>query len=386
MRVLHLIESDGVYGAEQVVLALAAEAAHDRDFPATVGCLVKDAGAPNPLHERAVALGLPAVKIPLRNVQSLYDLARLPQTLRQLGAGLIHAHGYKAAIAGYAAHLVNRIPVVATCHLWFEDSDVKWTYRALTWLERRLYRRFDHVVAVSRPIADQLRAWHVPPDRLSEIRNGIAIDAEARSAEDIAAVRLRCGTPPGTFVAVNVGRLADQKAQADLIDAAARLRERHPQLRVLILGEGHLRPALERQIQGAGLQEAVRLLGFQEHVREYLAIADVFVLPSVDEGLPIALLEALAAEVPVVCTPVGAIPGLLQDGESALFVPVHRVDLLAAAIGRLIEDPALARELARRGLDAVRRDHSAATMYRAYRTVYDKVSAEAGRGHGALRR
>lgn len=385
MRVLHLIESDGVYGAEQVVLALAAEAARDPDFPATIGCLVKDAVAPNALHERAVALGLPAVKVPLRNVQCLYDLARLPRTLRQLGVGLIHAHGYKAAIAGYAAHLVNRIPVVATCHLWFEDSDAKWTYRALTWLERRLYPRFDYVIAVSRPIAEQLRAWHVAPDRLREISNGIAIAAAARSVDDIAAVRLRCGTPPGTFVAVNVGRLADQKAQADLIDAAAIVRERHPELRVLILGEGHLRPALEHQIHSARLDDVVRLLGFQEHVREYLAIADVFVLPSVDEGLPIALLEALAAEVPVVCTPVGAIPGLLQDGASALFVPVHRVDLLAAAIRRLIDEPALARELARRGLEAVRRDHSAAAMYRTYRTVYDQIGAGT-RGHGAFRR
>src|SRR5258708_3658322 len=111
MRVLHLIESDGVYGAEQVVLALAAEAARDGRLPAGIGCLVNDVTAPNALHERATMLGLPAVKIQLRPAQSPYDLARLPGTLRRLGAGLLHTHGYKASIAGYAAGLANRTPV-----------------------------------------------------------------------------------------------------------------------------------------------------------------------------------------------------------------------------------------------------------------------------------
>ena len=169
-RVLHLIESDGVYGAEQVVLALAREAASDARFPATIGCLVKDVSRPNPLHERAVALGLPAVKLRMRTVESPIDLAQLPFRLRGLRTGIIHAHGYKAAIAGYAAHLVSRAPIVGTCHLWFEESESKWTYKWLTRLERRLYPRFAHVIAVSAPIAAQLRRWHVPDGRLTEIR------------------------------------------------------------------------------------------------------------------------------------------------------------------------------------------------------------------------
>jgi glycosyltransferase involved in cell wall biosynthesis len=377
VRVLHLIESDGVYGAEQVVLALARQAADDDRFPATIGCLVKNPTEPNPLHDRARALGFPSFKLRLRNAQSPADVARLARTLRRQGIGLIHAHGYKAAIAGYAAHLANRTPIVATCHLWFEDSDVKWTYRALTGLERRLYRRFDHVVAVSGPIADRLRTWQVPPARLSEINNGIA-DSEPPAPEELAAIRARHGVAADSFVVLNVGRLADQKAQADLIEAASRLRRDLPNLRVLILGEGHLRPALEAQIARHNLQDVVRLVGFQENVRLYLAIADAFVLPSVDEGLPIALLEALFSGVAVACTPVGAIPRLLTDGHSALFVPVHDVDALAAAIARLATEPLLRRTLTVNGRDAVLRAHSAHAMYRAYRAVYESVTAAPG--------
>jgi len=371
--VLHLIESDGVYGAEQVVLALAAQAARDDRFPATIGCLVKDPAASNPLDERARSLGLPSVKIQLRNRECLIDLSRLPGSARRQGTALIHAHGYKAAIAGYGAHLATRMPIVASCHLWFEDSDAKWTYRALTALERRLYPRFDHVVAVSDPIGDKLRAWGVPPDRLTVISNGIETGVPPPPAATLTALRAACGADPGTIVAVNVGRLADQKAQADLIEAAALLRDRHPELRVLILGEGHLREALEAQIRRHGLEGVVRLPGFAEDVRHYLAIADLFVLPSVDEGLPIALLEALAAGVPAICTPVGGIPHLLVDGQSAAFVPVHAPDALAAAIARLIGDAPLRARLASSGRDAVERAHSASAMYRQYRAIYERV-------------
>ena len=383
-RVLHLIESDGVYGAEQVVLNLAREATGDPRFPATIGCLVKDVAAANPLHEHALALGLSAVKLRMRTLQSPIDLARLPFSLRRLQIGIIHAHGYKAAIAGYAAHLAARVPIVATCHLWFEESEVKWTYRWLTRLERRLYPRFAHVVAVSAAIGAKLRGWRVPEAQLTEIGNGIALGSPDRTSAQAAGLRTELGIPEDAFVVVNVGRLAEQKSQADLIAAAARLRPLHPQLRVLILGEGHLRAALERQIASAGLEGIVRILGFKPNAREYLAIANAFVLTSIDEGLPMALLEAAAAHVPAVCTAVGGIPEVFEDERSALFVPVHGVDALATSLQRLIEQPELGAFLGSGAFEAVRRTHSAETMYRRYREIYGvrlPAAAKAVRSH-----
>jgi glycosyltransferase involved in cell wall biosynthesis len=374
VRVLHLIESDGVYGAEQVVLALVRQAAGDPGFPATVGCLVKDVAQPHALYDRARALGLPAIKVPIRHIRVGYDLLLLPWVLRRHGIGIIHAHGYKAAIAGYAAHRGTGTPIVATCHLWFEESDAKWTYRWLTRLERKLYPRFAHVIAVSAPIAAQLRRLGVPEARLSEIGNGVALDGADRSPTRLAELRTALGVPAGAFVVANVGRLAEQKAQADLVAAAERLRAAHPHLRVVILGEGHLRTALEAQIAAAGLAGTVSLPGFTPNVGDYLAIADAFALPSVDEGLPIALLEAVAAGVPAVCTPVGGIPTLFEDERSALFVPVHDVDALAAALARLIAQGALRTSLAERAREALERTHSAAAMYRRYREIYSGIA------------
>jgi glycosyltransferase involved in cell wall biosynthesis len=306
----------------------------------------------------------------MRTLQSPIDLARLPLSLRRLQIGIIHAHGYKAAIAGYAAHFAARVPVVATCHLWFEESEVKWTYRWLTRLERRLYRRFAHVVAVSAAIGAKLRGWRVPEAQLTEIGNGIALGSPDRASALAADLRRELGIAADAFVVVNVGRLAEQKSQADLIAAAARLRPLHPQLRVLIIGEGHLRGMLEQQIASAGLEDTVRILGFKPNAREYLSIASAFVLTSLDEGLPIALLEAAAARVPSVCTAVGGIPEVFEDGRSALFVPVHGVDALTAALQRLIERPELGASLGRGAFEAVRRTHSAENMYQRYREIY----------------
>jgi glycosyltransferase involved in cell wall biosynthesis len=315
-----------------------------------------------------------AERLQLRNVQSPLDVPMLAQSLRRLNVSAIHAHGYKATVAGYVAHAVNRTPILATCHLWFEDSQTKWTYRLLAQVERRLYKRLDHVVAVSDPIAQRLRSWGVASQRLTVISNGIAMDVPRATDTERRRLRTDFGIPQDAFVILNIGRLAEQKAQADLIEAAAVVRNTHPEVSLSILGEGHLRRPLEERIAALGLGDTVRILGFKSNTHEYLAAADAFVLPSINEGLPIALLEAAAAGLPIVCTPVGAIPDLLAPGKSALFVPVHSVPDLAAAITRLVENPALGQSLGRQVRAAVERQYSLDRMYRAYRDIYAAIS------------
>lgn len=371
-RVLHLLESDGIYGAEQVVLALAGQAAADPCFSAAIAVLVKDPMQPHALHDRAQALGIPALKLTLRKLPFAYDLVRTIQQLNRFDVDLIHAHGYKAEITAYIASQTYGIPVLVTCHLWFSESTSKWTTRMLGRIERRLYPHFPHVVAVSPQIAEQLRRWGVPADRLSEISNGVALDPPPSPA-DLDVIRRRIGAAADTVVILNVGRLAEQKAQADIIEAARLLHGKHPQLRVVILGEGHLREALTDQIDRAGLGAVVRIMGFQPNVRHYLAAADIFALPSVDEGLPIAALEAMTAGVPIVCTAVGALPTLLEHEKSALFVPLHAPAALAEALERLILRPDLRKELAAHAQAVARKTYTAEAMYERYRDIYGRL-------------
>jgi glycosyltransferase involved in cell wall biosynthesis len=143
---------------------------------------------------------------------------------------------------------------------------------------------------------------------------------------------------------LTVGRLSREKAHTDLVLAMKRLRELAPEIptRLIVVGEGPERDRIQQTARECDLAESVTLTGFASDPRPYYAIADVAVLSSLTEGSPNALLEAMAARVPVVATAVGGIPEIVQDRESALLVPARQPDALAAALASTFADPAAA--------------------------------------------
>jgi glycosyltransferase involved in cell wall biosynthesis len=144
----------------------------------------------------------------------------------------------------------------------------------------------------------------------------------------------------------NVARLAPQKGQRFLIDAAPKVLERHPDARFVFVGEGELREDLERRAEHAGVADRFLFTGARDDVPELLASMDVFALPSLFEGLCYAVIEAQAAGVPVVATPVGGVRENVVEGETGLIVPPEDANALADAIVRLLDEPAEARRLA----------------------------------------
>lgn len=144
----------------------------------------------------------------------------------------------------------------------------------------------------------------------------------------------------------NVARLAEQKGQRHLLEAAPAVRARHPDVRFALVGDGELRAQLEGQAQEAGLGDAFLFLGAREDIPALLASFDVFALPSYFEGLCYAVIEAQVAGVPVVATPVGGVPENVVPGETGILVPVADSAALAEGINALLDDPALARRLA----------------------------------------
>ena len=372
-RVLHVIESDGLYGAERVVLALARQAGADSDLPASIACLVADPSSPHPVQQAAGALGVPCHLVPLRSRFAVFDLPRLIGTIKQLGAGLLHTHGYKATVAGYVARVGLGVPMMATCHLWFEEGDAKWTYRLLSSVERRVYPRLPMVVAVSDALADVLARRGVNRDRIRVIYNGIEPPPVAASNDSRQIIRERFGVSPTTFLVITVGRLAEQKAQADLIAAIALLRGKGEPVAAIILGDGHLRPQLARQIEETSLSGVVHLAGFQPNVTDHLRAADAFALTSLDEGLPIALLDAIAAGIPTISTPVGAVPIVISNDVNGLLVPVNRPEATAEAIRRLMREPELRARLTANARRTFAERFTAEAMYRQYRDVYCEV-------------
>jgi glycosyltransferase involved in cell wall biosynthesis len=233
-------------------------------------------------------------------------------------------------------------------HLFHGRRRFRLRLRGLPPLLRRMYPRADAIVCVSDGVARDLASLTgVPAARMRTVYNPVVTPELLAQAEAIAPHPwLQDGGPP---VVLGVGRLVDQKGFATLLEAVARLRRERP-LRLLVLGEGRRRGALERQARRLGLGADFALPGFAPNPFAYMARAGVFVLSSVYEGLPGVLIQALACGCPVVSTDCPDGPReILAGGEYGPLVPVGDAAALAAAIGRVLDAPPDRERLRRRG-------------------------------------
>ena len=244
--------------------------------------------------------------------------------------------------------------------------------KAMVALELRFYRRFRTVVAVSGEIRQVLVHAGVREDRGRVIPNGIPLDPPLLPAAERERLRASLGVGPEGFLVLNAGRLTAQKDQATLLRAVGGLPATGRPVTCLVAGEGELRESLQSLIAAEGWGDRVRLLGFRDDVPALLQAADAFALPSLDEGMPMILLETAAAGTPIVATPVGDIPTLVRDGATGLVVARGDTAALAAALLRLRDEPGLGARLGAAARDEVRRVHSSETMAARYAEVYSQ--------------
>jgi glycosyltransferase involved in cell wall biosynthesis len=227
-------------------------------------------------------------------------------------------------------------------------------------------------IAASRVIGDMLVQDGIEPTRVVAVHEGIDVDRVAQAP--VANIHEAFWLPAGVPVVGNVAALVAHKGQKHLIDAAAAVIRQVPDAHFLILGEGELRPALERQVREMHLEKHVLLPGFRNDVLSLLKGFDIFVMSSVTEGLGTSLLDAMAAARPVVATRAGGIPEVVIDEETGLLVPPRDHERLAAAIVRLLRDPALRQRLARAGLDRVRAEFSVDRMVDETLAIYEQLA------------
>jgi glycosyltransferase involved in cell wall biosynthesis len=246
------------------------------------------------------------------------------------------------------------------------------------------YGRVDCFICASDAIRSMLLADGIPAARALTVHEGI--DIEHVAAVPAANIHAELWLPSGAPVVGNIAALVPHKGQKYLIDAAALVVREIPDARFVVVGEGELRPALERQIHEHHLERHVLLTGFRPDVLSLLKAFDVFVLSSVTEGLGTSLLDAMACARPIVATRVGGIPEVVADGEVGILVPPRDPEALAGAIGGLLDDVWKRREFGRAGAQRVRARFSAAQMVAATLSVYQAVagrSREADTSHHA---
>ena len=283
---------------------------------------------------------------------------------------IVHAHEVKSDVIAYLASLLRRVPIVTTMHGWIGNSRKA---RVFTRVDRRVVRGFDRVIAVSGQIERELAAAGVPSDRLRLLHNAIVLDRYRRTGRSGWLAAHSGGVPMTRPVLASIGRLSFEKGHADLIEALAVLARRGRRVSLVLAGDGPERSHLVEQIRSRGLEGSVLLPGYLAEPQRLLEESDLMVLPSHTEGLPNAVLEALAMEVPVLATRVGGTPEVVTHGETGWLVPSRQPDALADGIEAFLADPEGWRRMAGRGRAIVEENFSFERRTRRLEALYAEM-------------
>lgn len=349
--VLHLRSGTGLYGADRALLALAGATTR---FAPVVGVLGRDP-AQDELGPAARARGLEALHF--RSVRP-FDLAcasALARWVIDRRVALLHAHDFKSLAMAMLAAPRAGVPVVATFH---GDTDASLKLRVYEAIGRTLGNATRGVVAVSRPLEQRLKRW-IFGAPVHFIANGVEPVAPLAEGERERA-RRELGLAPGEVAVAAIGRLSPEKGQRVLLEALARLPHK-PQL--LLAGDGPDRAMLEARARGL----PVRFLGYRDSMRAVYAAADVVVLPSLTEGLPMVALETGLYERPLLATRVGELPQVVPDAEA--LVDPGDPEALAARLAELCFDAGLRRARAERLKARVMERYTATAMARRYESL-----------------
>lgn len=365
MRLLQLISSSGLYGAETMLINLAASL--ERAGHRSIVGVFHNSHSPNiEIADEARSHGLSVEMIPCRGQVDGQAVRAIRQCIAAQDIDLVHTHGYKADVYGWLAARRLGKPLVATCHNWPHLTPLSRFYAVL---DRLVLRQFHSVAAVSDAVADVLRRSGVRPDRIVRIDNGADLCKFAAASPTLS----REISKPAKAIVGAVGRLSPEKGFDHLLRAAQRVLTFFPETLFVLVGEGYQRERLEELARELGIADQVIFVGQRTDMPGIYASLDIFVLSSLNEGMPMVILEALGAGRPVVATRVGAIPRLIPEESIGLLVPPGDAAELGRAITHLLADPELRRRMGQNGQAWVRQHFSSEAMAASYLNLYEAL-------------
>lgn len=323
----------------------------------------------------AAATGGEVIELELGGDADLAQLGRLKRLFGALAPDLIHVHSRRGAdlYGGWAARLAGR-PAVLTRRI--EDREPRW------WSRLKL-EPYAAVIAISRVIERRLTEWvGLEAERVHLVPSGVDPDRYRPARRRERAKWLEpFGLPADAVLIGVVAQLIARKGHAVLLDALPAILDACPQARLVCFGRGPLEGALRARARARGVARRVHWVGFRSDLDRLLPGLDVVVHPALREGLGVALLEALAAGVPVVASAAGGIVDLIRDGVEGRLVPPGDAGALAVAVTELLADPAARRRLGAAGRARVTREFTAARMAQAHLPIYEAVLDASRAGH-----
>ncbi len=370
-KVLHLIDSGGLYGAEKMLLSLVQEQVKQGLEPMilSVGELGIDV---KPIEAEARRKGLPITPWRMNPGLNLKESWKILKWAQRNCYDLLHSHGFKFnVLLGIYPEMVRRVPMIATLHGYVHAPRFSkmWLYELL---DRFVIRRMRGVVLVGEAMKKEF------PGKLSSghtvvIPNGLDITKLQAMSMSSLDEPFKSFFDNHEVVIIGVGRLSREKGFDRLILAFSEFRKEFPKSGLVMVGEGKLRQKFEALIEELGIEDDVLMPGYCSNVPVLLRHASALVMPSLTEGLPITLLEAISLKTPVVASIVGDIPKVLGDGKGGELLSDIEPATISSAIEKLVNEKELSSRRVDWAYESVSKDYSSAAMAGRYLEFYERA-------------
>jgi glycosyltransferase involved in cell wall biosynthesis len=357
--VVHLIGSTGLYGAERWILAQMRALDPDK-VRSTIINLVDDENTVSDIVVAARQRGLTAIDFYTGGKFNPFSAFSLARWIREQQVEIIHGHGFKSDIFGLLTALLAGCRVMTTPHGWSVEKNIK--LQLYEKFDRLMFRFMDMVCPLS-PALNEGLSGTVVESRLRLVYNGVDID-EVRAAQTGAKRYI------DDFVIGYIGRLVTLKNVETLLTAFHILQAKRSNVRLIIVGEGPERPNLENQSQQLGIDDRVEFMGFKDNAVACLKDFNVFVLPSLSEGIPRCIMEAMSASVPVVASDIPGNRNLISHRDTGLLYTPGDSKALSELLMYIMDNPTEAAEMALNGNRKVEEEYSNKKMAEEYASVY----------------
>ncbi len=377
MKVIHLISGGDTGGAKTHVHSLLQNLSRGMDI--TLVCF-RD----GPFAREAAELGIETRVCSGGFFSALREVRRM---IAEEGFELVHTHGSRANLAGAILRSTCGRPVVSTIHSDYRLDYMGRPLAAATYgvLNVLALRRIKYHVGVSDAMRDLLISRRFPRETTFAIYNGLDFSREPKRHDRAAfCARVGANVAPGDIVVGAAARLDPVKDLATLVRGFAAAREGHPELKLIIAGEGPERPALEALAEELGVRGAVTLAGWLDDMEEFYSALDINTLSSLSETFPYALTEGAASRLPTVASAVGGIPRLIEDGKTGFLFAPGDWEKLGARLAQLASDPGLRERLGAAVHERAAREFSVEATCREQRAVYEEILEREARGRSGV--
>lgn len=366
MRVLQLISSIGFFGAENVLIELCKELRHT-NFKPILGIFKNRRNLHLEVAEKAKQYNLPVAIFPCDRKFDLKTFLAVRKFLKNSRIDIIHTHNYKSNFYALFSSLGMNMSLIATCHNWLGNTAKMKFYANL---DKFFLNRFDRVIAVSDNIKQEILRQKIQPKKVLTIPNGIDIKRFSGNV-DGNGLRREFGIEQDCKIIGTIGRLTKEKGHTVLLAASEKVLQKYPKAVFLLVGDGPLREDLEKKVG----KSSVIFTGVRNDMPSVYSAIDVFVLPSLNEGLPMVLLEAMCSKKPIVATKVGAIPTVVNNTKTGLLVDPGDENQLAKALLYLLCDEDKGKLMGEEGYKTVSNNFSSQKMAEKYVEVYKEILA-----------